>query len=229
MWRVLAIAALLWPSRLSGTLDGAPLDTFAEALLLGLIVPVLAWLHPAFLHRFAARALVLAILAVKIAAGLALEQQGWCLVFTPPKPMVRDSTGKPHSWDPRADWLSADPTCSAVMTRSYRDTFALPVWFFNLPPPDDAPHRGGYGAGEILVRADLYGFIDVRSEGTLEIVTGPGMGASLRIDGAQLEPREPGLHQVSLMPGTHGIQMDAILATKHWPIVPTWNGHPIES
>ena len=229
LWRVVAIVALLWPSRLSGTLDGAPLDSLVEVLLLGLIVPVLAWLHPAFLRSVAARAVVLAILGVKIAAALTLQQQGWCLAFTPVKPMVRESTGKPHSWDIRADWLADDPVCSAVMSRSYRDTFALPVWFFNLPPPDDAPHRAGYGAGEIPVRVDLFGFIDVRDEGSLDIVTGPGMGASLRIDGARVDPVEPGHHQVALPPGTHGVQIQAMLASKHWPIVPAWNGHAMES
>ena len=162
---------------------------------------------------------------MKIGAALVLQQQGWCVAFTPAKPMVRESTGKPHSWDIRADWLADDPTCSAVMTRSFRDTFALPVWFFNLPPPDDAPHRAGYGAGEIPVRVDVFGFIDVGAEGSLDIVTGPGMGASLRVDGARVDAREPGHHQVALSPGTHGIQMEAMLATKHWPIVPAWNGH----
>ena len=229
LWRVVAIVALLWPSRLSGTLDGAPLDSLVEVLLLGLIAPVLAWLHPAFLRSVAARAVVVAILGVKIGAALALQQQGWCLAFTPVKPMVRESTGKPHSWDIRADWLADDPVCSAVMSRGYRDTFALPVWFFNLPPPDDAPHRAGYGAGEIPVRVDLFGFIDVRDEGSLDIVTGPGMGASLRIDGARVDPVEPGRHQVALPPGTHGVQMEAMLASKHWPIVPAWNGHAMES
>lgn len=229
LWRVVAIVALLWPSRLSGTLDGAPLDSLVEVLLLGLIAPVLAWLHPAFLRSVAARAVVIAILGVKIAAALTLQQQGWCLAFTPVKPMVRESTGKPHSWDIRADWLADDPVCSAVMSRGYRDTFALPVWFFNLPPPDDAPHRAGYGAGEIPVRVDLFGFIDVREEGSLDIVTGPGMGASLRIDGARVDPVEPGRHQVALPPGTHGVQIEAMLASKHWPIVPAWNGHAMES
>lgn len=229
IWRVIAIVALIWPSRLSGTLDGAPLDTLAEVLLLGLIGPALAWLHPAFLKSVAARAVVVAILGMKIAAALTLQQQGWCLAFTPVKPMVRDSTGKPHSWDIRADWLADDPVCSAVMSRSYRDTFALPVWFFNLPPPDDAPHRAGYGAGEIPVRLDLFGFIEVRDEGSLDIVTGPGMGASLRIDGARVDPVEPGHHQVAVPPGTHGIQLEAMLASKHWPIEPAWNGHAMES
>ena len=58
--------------------------------------------------------------------------------------MVRDSTGKPHAWDLRADWLADDPVCSAIMTRSYRDSFEVPAWFFNLPPPDDAVVRDGF-------------------------------------------------------------------------------------
>ncbi|HEX6215799.1 MAG TPA: hypothetical protein VFZ38_13295, partial [Vicinamibacterales bacterium] len=121
MWRVLAILALWWPGRLSGIFDGPPLDTRLEALTLGLVVPTLVWAHPSFLQRAIPRALVIVILAIKIGAALTLQQQGWCLTFAPVKPMVRDSTGKPHAWDMRADWLADDPVCSAVMTRSYRD------------------------------------------------------------------------------------------------------------
>ncbi len=227
--RAIAIVALLWPSRLSGPLDGAPLDTVPEALLLGLAAPALAWLHPAFLRNRIARAAVLTLLVIKIAAPLVLQQQGWCLTFTPPKPMVRESTGKPHSWDIRADWLADDPRCSAVMTRSYHDTFELPVWFFNLPPPDDAPHRAGYGPGEILVRVRLFGYLDTRAEGSFALLTGPGMDTSLRIDGTRVDASEPGRHQATLPPGTHAIEMDGVLATKHWPIVPTWNGREMGS
>ena len=66
--------------------------------------------------------------------------------------MVRESTGKPHAWDMRADWLADDPACSAIMTRSYRDSFEVPAWFYNLPPPDDAVVRDGFHPGEIPVR-----------------------------------------------------------------------------
>ena len=52
------------------------------------------------------------------------------------------------------------------MTRSYRDTRELPVWFYNLTPPDDKPHRAGYGYGEFPVRETLMGFIDVPADGT---------------------------------------------------------------
>ena len=229
MWRVLAILALWWPSRLSGILDGPPLDTRLEALSLGLVVPLLAWLHPAFLRRAAARVLIGAILFLKIGASLTLQQEGWCLTFDPPKPMVRDSTGKPHAWDIRADWLADDPVCSAIMTRSYRDTRELPVWFFNLPPLDNTPHRAGYGHGEIAVRETLIGFLDVPGDGTFELITGPGTNTTLLVDSRAVDAREPGRHEIALTRGTHLVQLDAILLSKHWPIVPIWNGHEMGS
>ncbi len=109
LWRVAAIVALLWPSRLSGILDGAPLDTLPEALLLGPVAVALAWLHPSALRSRLMRAAVIAILVLKIGAAFSVQQEGWCLTFTPPKPMVRDSTGKPHAWDIRADWRVERP------------------------------------------------------------------------------------------------------------------------
>ena len=229
MWRVLALAALLWPSRLSGIFDGPPLDTRLEAVTLGLIVPVMVWAHPAFLRRAIPRAAILAVLALKIGAAVTLQQQGWCLTFAPPKPMVRDSTGKPHAWDMRADWLADDPVCSAVMTRSYRDTRELPVWFFNLPPLGNTPHRGGYGFGEIAVRETVTGFLDVPADGTLELITGPATNTTLLVDGRAVAPREPGRHEVRLTRGSHLVELDAILLSKHWPIVPIWNGHEMGS
>jgi hypothetical protein len=229
MWRVLVLAAVLWPSRLSGVFDGPPLDTGLEAVTLGLIVPVLAWAHPAFLRRLIPRAIILAILALKIGAALTLQQEGWCVTFAPPKPMVRDSTGKPHAWDPRADWLADDPVCSAIMTRSYRDTRELPVWFYNLPPPGNTPYRGGYGIGEIPVRETVLGFLDVPEAGTLELITGPATGTTLVVDGRLIEAREAGRHEVALASGTHLVQLDATLLSKQWPLVPIWNGREMGS
>src|SRR5687767_1853569 len=211
MWRVLAIAALLWPSRLSGIWDGPPLDTRLEAITLGLIVPVLVWAHPAFLRLVVPRVLIVAILALKISAAVTLQQEGWCLTFTPSKPMVRDSTGKPHAWDPRADWLSPDPECSAVMTRAYFDTLQVPAWFFNLPPPDDTPHRGGYGVGDIPVQVRLSGFITVDRAGTLAIETTPAMAASLFVDGRAASASRSGRHEAPLAAGTHIVRLDAEL------------------
>lgn len=229
LWIAVALVVLLWPGRVSGVLDGMPLDTVAEALLLGLIVPVLAWLHPAFVRRPLARVAIVALVVVKVGASLALPQEGLCLSFAPPKPMVRESTGKPHAWDVRADWLADDPRCSAVMTRSYHDTWELPVWFFNLPPPDDKPHRGGYGAGEIMVGVRLSGYLEARGDGDFALTTGPAMQTSLRIDGTRVDPREAGRYEARLARGTHAIDLDGVLASKYWPIVPAWNGHEMGS
>ena len=225
----MAIVALIWPSRLSGILDGAPLDTLPEALLLAPVPVALAWLHPSALRSRLMRAAVIAILVLKAGAALSVQQEGWCLTFTPPKPMVRDSTGKPHAWDIRADWRSSDPVCSAVMTRSYQDSFELPAWFFNLPPPDDAPHRDGYAAGQIPVRVSGTGFITIRSAGTFDLLTTPAMGAALQIDGREMSAAAPGHHRVDLSSGTHSVQFDATLLGKEWRIVPEWNGTPMGS
>jgi hypothetical protein len=228
-WRVITLVALLAPSHLSGWFDGAPLDSLTEALLLGLIAPALLWLHPSFLRRTAVRALVVAIVVVKLAAAFWLQQDGWCITFNPPRPMVRDSTGKPHSWDIRADWLADDPACSAIMTDSYRDSFEMPVWFFNLPPPDDAVVRTGFHPGEIPIRVGGSGYLTVGQSGTFELVTTQPMDAAVRVDGTRVEPAGPGHHRVELQRGSHFIQFEGTLLGKQWRVVPAWNGRSMGS
>jgi hypothetical protein len=229
MWRVLLLAALLWPSKLSGKFDGIPLDDLVEALLFGLLVPALIWLHPRFLRSIAARACVIALLLLKAGSSLALVQEGFCISFDPPKPMVWDSKGKPHSWDMRADWLSPDPACSAVMTRSYPTPARFPVWFFNLPPPDDAQNREGYYPGQILIRVGIHGFVDAAGPGTLGLQSDPAMNATMRVDDSPVIPDEPGHHQVTVSPGIHWVQIESTLAGKRWSLVPSWNGADLGS
>ena len=224
MWRIITLGAVLWPSHVSGWLDGAPLDTPAEAVLLGLVVPALLWLNPAFLRRRSARALVLAIVAIKATTAFAVQQDGWCLTFEPPYPMVRESTGKPHAWDLRADWLADDPACSAIMTRRYADTFELPAWFYNLPPPDDAVVRAGFHPGEIPVRVSGYGYLTARAQGEFDLLTAPRMDVELRVDGTRVDGSEPGRHHVVLQRGRHLVQFTGVLLGKEWRIVPEWNG-----
>src|SRR4029453_15284328 len=96
VWRVITLIALLWPAPLSGWCDGAPLDSLPEALLAGLIAPALLWLHPSFLRKTAVRAAIAPIVLVKPPAAVPLHRDGWCIPFAPPRPMVRESTGKPH-------------------------------------------------------------------------------------------------------------------------------------
>jgi hypothetical protein len=229
IWSVLTLAALLWPSRLSAKFDGIPLDDLLEAVLFGLAVPCLIWLHPGFLRTTAARVSIVALLLLKIGASLALVQEGFCVTFDPPKPMVWDSKGKPHSWDMRADWRSLDPVCSAVMTRSYYDSFTFPAWFFNLPPPDDATNSDGYHPGQILIRVGLHGVIDAPAAGTLRFRTDPAMNATLLVDDRPIISSEPGSHEAAVPAGAHWVQVDATLAGKQWSLVPSWNGADLGS
>ena len=224
MWRVITLVALLWPSHLSGWFDGAPLDSLPEALVAGLIAPALVWLHPSFLRKTAVRAAVAAIVLIKLTAAVSLQQDGWCITFDPPRPMVRDSTGRPHSWDIRADWLADDPACSAVMTDSYRDSSEMPVWFFNLPPPDDAVVRTGFHPGEIPIRVGGSGYLTVGQSGTFELLTTEAMQATLRIDNTRVEAAGPAHHRAELQRGSHFIQFEGTMLGKQWRIVPVWNG-----
>src|SRR5207244_12147216 len=67
-----------------------------------------------------------------------ITPDGWCVGFEPERPLVNDAASiVPHSWDVRADWLSEIPACSAVVRRAYKGLGEFPVWFFNLPPPNE--------------------------------------------------------------------------------------------
>src|SRR3989442_3643217 len=100
---MLAAAGLLWPSRLSGPLDGMPLDGRAEAIAIGVVFPALWWCHPHFLRTRLARAVVLALVGWKALSAMALVQDGGCVRFLPAAPLVQDPSGAPHSSDVPAD------------------------------------------------------------------------------------------------------------------------------
>src|SRR5262249_38152884 len=106
LWGLLGAAALVWPDRVNGPFDGAPLDRPLEALLIGFVVPILWWRAPGFLRQRIAQALILALLVWRVAAAALLVQDGWCVRFDPARPYVKDETGAPHAWDFRADWRS---------------------------------------------------------------------------------------------------------------------------
>ena len=223
------MVALLWPGAFSGPLDGAPLQGLGEALAIGFLVPILIWFHPAFLGRTVVRVAVVAILVIKVTAALTVHPDGWCVTFEPPRPMVRDSTGKPHAWDPRADWLADDPACSAIMTRSYRDSLEVPAWFFNLPPPDDAVVRDGFHPGQVPIVMRGSGYLTVRRPGVFQLSTTAPMNVTALIDRQPMPMSEPGRHEIQLAAGTHWLQFEGVMLGKEWRVVPTWDGAPMGS
>ena len=160
-----------------------PLDVPAEAILLGVMLPALLWLHPRYLATRFARTSVVALLGWKALTALLFVQDGWCVRFEPAAQIVKDETGAPHSWDVRADWRSADPSCSAIMTRPYDEFSRFPAWFFNLPPPSDSWPSATERPPGARTLMTVSGFLDARRTGQLRIVTGPDIAATLNVGG----------------------------------------------
>jgi hypothetical protein len=220
--------ALWWPAHLQGPLDGAPLDRPLEAILLGLLFPALWWFHPNFLRQPFARVTISLLLLTKTGASL-LAPAGWCVRFDPPAPIVRDSTGRPHSWDLRADWLSPNPECSAVMTRSYEEFKHFPVWFYNLPPVDDGWPSANDRPPYVVLPMSVVGFIETPSAGVLDVSIGPGMDLSVVVDGYQADATDPLNRRIELDVGVHFVQISGTLTGNRWRLVPHWNGRPFGS
>src|SRR5262249_39887200 len=142
VWTVVLMTALLWPSHVLSPLDGMPLDGPVEAIVVGLAVPVLVWLHPRFLAKPAVRLIVVALLLIKIADSAWLTQQGlFANVSTlPPGPystqVLTIPIDEPHgvlrSWDVRADMRAETPSCTAIVDRPYLQASAFPAWFVNI-------------------------------------------------------------------------------------------------
>ena len=220
MWGLLAVVALLWPARTAGLLDGLPLEsTIANAVLVGVVFPGLLWFHPRFLRARAARAAIVTLIAWKAIGAAFITTDGWCVRFEPQRPLVKDALSNvPHSWDVRADWLSDNPACSAVVRRAYKGLGEFPVWFFNLPPPneswpDEFDRPPGARTGMIIS-----GFIDVAHDGVLQFDFTRDMNASAFVDGATVQGPTP------LVPGVHHVRVETMLTGDRWRFDPRWNG-----
>jgi hypothetical protein len=227
LWGSAAIVALLWPARLEGWLDGLPLDRAPEAILLGLVVPFLWWLQPRYFRSRIVRALIITLLIAK-AASMTLARDGWCVQFDTPKPIVANATGRIHTWDVRADWRSADPQCSAILTRPYREFKEFPAWFFNLPPTDNNPPTADDRPPYAVLDMSVSGYFDADNAGEFILETGDSMETQLVIDGTAIAPVRS-RYQIAIARGRHFIQVKSHLTGNRWAFVPLWNGSPIGS
>jgi len=221
LWGIAALVAMLWPDRVSGPLDGVPLDGAAEAILIGFLFPALWWFHPRFLRTTRARACIVALVVWKFSSALLFTQDGWCVRFEPARPFAKDSGPVPHSWDLRADWRRPVPACSAVMTRSYHDPYEFPVWFFNLPPPNDSWPTPEDRPPNAKVGMRVTGYLHVRAPGTLQVEAGPHLAGTLTLDGEGVQGAFP------VTAGTHQIAFDGMLTGHAWSLVPRWNGQEL--
>lgn len=223
-WAALAAVAMLWPARLAGPLDGAPLDHSLEALLIGAFAGWLLVTDRRFLLHRSARVLVMALLVWKALTAATVVQDGWCVQFRSPAPIYLENLVVPHSWDVRADWRSTVPTCSAVMADAYESARRFPVWFFNLPPADVGRQATDDDRPPLVTLAmSVDGYLQAKDSGVLTIVLGDDVRADVRVDEEQFT-RERIMSGVAVGPGAHHVRLSAELSGERWRLAPQWNG-----
>ena len=226
VWSVVLMAALLWPSRVLSALDGLPLDGRIEALVIGLVVPVLMWLHPRFLAKTVVRVAIVALLAIKIADAALLTQQGLCGKFSQQTPgsyatnvltiPIEEPRGVLRSWDARVDMRADAPHCTAIIDRPYVEASAFPAWFVNITDFETAGTRA--------FAFDVNGYARVDKRGLFAIDVDRGMSVTGTIGGQPVSSTEGRPMLAALEAGTHRLDLHAAMTGEAWRFVPTWNG-----
>ena len=226
VWAGVLMLALLWPSRVLSPLDGVPLDGRLEALLLGLAVPILIWLHREFLGKPLVRVAVAALLVLKIADSALLTQQGLCGKFSQQMPgsyttevltiPIDEPRGVLRSWDGRADMRADAPACTAIVDRPYADASEFPAWFVNIT--DFAT------AGRRAFTFDVGGYARVDERGLFVIDVDRGMTVTGTIDAQPVASTGGRPMLAALEAGSHRLDLHATMTGEAWRFVPTWNG-----
>jgi hypothetical protein len=229
---MLLALALLWPAKTIALLDGVPFDRPLETIALGLAIPAMAWLAPAFVDSIGARTLIVLILACKVAGAAVWTQEGLCAQFhleaplsgTIPKPSegaaqsipVEEPEGILRSWDARADWRHHDTSCSAIVARNYPSQSDFPAWFLNLTQHVDPPR------GDLSVR--VHGFLVANDPGTLRFATAQPLTGTV----GDLRASSRGTESTFVLPaGTHPIDLTLPLHGDDWRLVGTWNDRDV--
>ena len=203
-----SVAAVLWPGRLTGPLDGAPFDAVPEALLLAVALPALWFLAPLFLKTRTARSLMGGLLVWKIAGWLLLTQTGWCATFLASPQADAPMQAQP-SWDVRTLWAPR-AGCSAILTRAARSSKSFrPGRSTSCPSP-----RVRLG-GAFELRAA--GVVVTRANAQLKISGGAGARPAGEIDGREIGPAD---WPVALSPGVHRVTISVALRGTSWRFVP---------
>jgi hypothetical protein len=232
LWGLALVAAIAWPGRLVGPLDGAPFDTALKAIAFALLLPALWWLDPAFLKTAAARTLVALAVVWKVGVWAALPQGGWCGQFltSPQEPGASQVLAR--SWDVRTRGEKWFPTCSAIVSSGYSRPTQFPAWFINIPYGRDFDLKAGtfLNLAEENARPpsgryvlNLSGSMDAPQAGTLRFLLGSDMDVSGRIDGQSFAASHGQTAEIALSEGPHWVDLEMQLTGRNWRFVPLWN------
>lgn len=222
IWTALAIAAVVWPSRFAGPLDGAPLDAAPEAIVIGLVLPALWWFDRRAVTYRSTQVLIAALLAWKVLMSPFAAQQGLCVAMSAGRPLDGINQGIPiiepggwlRSWDVRADWREPTPRCTAIVTRPLADRRHFPAWFLNVT---------SQLSGSQDVHMTASGIVTLSSPRTLAVAT-RSADAALRVDGQPVDGRGS-----VVSAGSHAIEMSMTLTGESWQFEPTLDGAPLSS
>jgi hypothetical protein len=232
VWTAMLVIAVLWPSRALSTFDGLPLDGTAEAIALGVVLPMCWIIGRSFLDRPSARIVVLLLLAVKIAGAVLLTQQGLCARFSTAAPFraevltipIEEPTGALRSWDVRADWRAADPGCTAIVDRPYPSLSAFPAWFLNITDFVSELQTRRTETMPRRIVMDVRGAITVAEAGSLALALDRDVTLNGEVDSIAVSSSGGSPVTVSLGPGEHPLALHLQLTGEAWRFVPTWNG-----
>ena len=225
-WTIALAIAVLWPARVLSPLDGAPLNGRAEAVLIGLVLPVLWWLDRGFLMRRPARGGDRGA-----AGGEALRPRRAAAARSVRAILDRGAADRHDQHDHhrrtggdaaklgRARRLAV--VRAALLRRFSTRTVSIesrvPV-MVRQPPQRALRPESSPGSPGNSVALDIDGYVSVADAGTLVVETG-GMTVDGRVGTGRVTAGN-----IPLAAGTHSIRLHAMLTGEDWKLVPLWNG-----
>jgi hypothetical protein len=232
VWGLALVAAIAWPGRIIGPLDGAPFDVPLKALVFGVALPALWVFYPAFLKTSVARGLIVVLLGWKLMTWIALPQAGWCGMFLTKHPEAIGGYRLTAGWDVRTWEGHRPPTCSAIVARAYSRQTQFPAWIVNIPFGRDRTLEAGNPESLFLENPRppdaryallVQGLMTVGSRGTLTIETGSDVRLTGDVDRQPLAAADT-TAAVPLEAGTHVVNLQLELTGRKWRFIPRWNG-----
>jgi hypothetical protein len=236
-WGCAALGAIVWPSRLIGWLDGAPLDQRVEVVVVALLLPALWYLDAAYLRTRVARATIATLAAWKLATALLLTQNGWCGMFAQKYPPTSESYRLERSWDARSLWSAAPPACTAIVARPYAVAEDFPAWAVNVPfggsfdldKAESGPETENARPPDGRFVMAIDGWMTLRDSGSLTFDLGRDVMASGTIDDRPIPETRGGTISLPVAAGPHALNLQLDLIGSAWRFVPRWNGSNVFS
>src|SRR4029077_4933064 len=121
---------------------------------------------------------------------------------------IDEPNGVLRSWDVRAGWRAASPSCTAVIDRPYTVASAFPAWFVNITDFASGGHRD--------LAMDVSGYARVDRPGRLSIDLDRDMTMTGTIGSERVSSRDGATVAAELDAGVHRLDLHARLTRARW-------------